>query len=185
MRGGATFRFTACGGFEMTVIHQLRHSLQAGMTNREDKKMNPNKFTILTLLFLLLSCTCAKAADIPVPKPAVDTDKTSTFVTAYYFHGSFRCKTCRTIEQYSREAIEINFAKQLKSGKLVFQTINIDEPKNQHFVQDYQLVTRSLVLVKFVDGKQTAWKNLPAVWQKVGDQQAFFEYVASETAAYL
>jgi hypothetical protein len=28
MRGGATFELTACGGFEMTLINQLQHSLQ-------------------------------------------------------------------------------------------------------------------------------------------------------------
>jgi hypothetical protein len=46
-------------------------------------------------------------------------------------------------------------------------------------------VTKSLVLVKFENGKQVSWKNLPAVWQHVGNQDAFFDYVKKEVAAYL
>ncbi len=146
--------------------------------------MKYKKFTIPTLLFLLITCTSVIGADNVTAKKAPEAQSKS-FIAAYYFHGNFRCPTCRKMEQYSRESIEMNFAQQLKSGALVFQPINIDEPENQHFVQDYQLVTKSLVLVKYEKNKQTAWKNLPAIWQKVGNQQAFFEYVKSEIAAYL
>ena len=135
---------------------------------------SPNSFLIIS----------ANAADNVTAKKA-PAAQSKSFIAAYYFHGNFRCMTCRKMEQYSREAIEQYFAAQIKSGAVVFQPINIDETENQHFVQDYQLVTRSLVLVKYENGKQTTWKNLPAIWQKVGDQQAFFEYVKSEIAAYL
>ena len=146
--------------------------------------MNNKKLSILTLLFLMFACTCANAAD-NAPVKNVPAAQSKSFIAAYYFHGNFRCATCKKIEQYSREAIDLNFTQQLKSGALVFQPVNVDEPENQHFVQDYQLVTRSLVLVKYENGKQTAWKNLPAVWQNVGDQAAFFSYVKKEVEAYL
>jgi len=147
--------------------------------------MKTKKIALGTLFCLVLACTCAFAADNAAPKAGAEKSKATAFVTAYYFHGNFRCPTCRKMEQYSRESIELNFAQQLKSGALVFQTVNVDEPENVHFVQDYQLVTKSLVLVKYENGKQKAWKNLPAIWQKVGDQQAFYDYVKSEIAAYL
>lgn len=147
--------------------------------------MKTNKLAIITAFCLLIACTCAFAADNAIAQKGEAKSKDSKFVTAYYFHGNFRCATCKKIEQYSREAIELNFAQQLKSGALVFQAVNVDEPENQHFVQDYQLVTRSLVLVKYENGKQTAWKNLPAVWQNAGDQTAFFSYVKKEVEAYL
>jgi hypothetical protein len=146
--------------------------------------MNHKKLTVLTLLFLLITCTCAIGADNATATKA-PAAQSKSFIAAYYFHGNFRCATCKKIEQYSREALETNFDQQLKSGAVVFQPINIDKPENQHFVQDYRLVTKSLVLVKFENGKQTAWKNLPAVWQNVGDQQAFFQYVKKEVEAYL
>jgi hypothetical protein len=144
--------------------------------------------TLLSLALLIMSvictCTLVNAAD-NAPAQKAPATQSKSFIAAYYFHGNFRCATCKKIEQYSKEAIELNFAQQLKSGALVFQPVNVDEPENQHFVQDYQLLTKSLVLVKYENGKQTAWKNLPAVWQNVGDQAAFFDYVKKEVEAYL
>lgn len=138
----------------------------------------------LSIMLVICACTLINAADNATAKKA-PAAQSNSFIAAYYFHGNFRCPTCKKIEQYSREAIEQNFSTQLKSGAVVFQTVNVDEPDNQHFVQDYQLVTKSLVLVKYENGKQTAWKNLPAVWQNVGDQTAFFNYVKKEVEAYL
>ena len=144
--------------------------------------------TILSLALLIMSavctCTLVNAADNATAKKAAAAQSKS-FIAAYYFHGNFRCPTCKKMEQYSREAIEKYFGEQLKNGAVVFQPINIDEPENQHFVQDYQLVTRSLVLVKFENGKQTAWKNLPAIWQNAGNETDFFQYVKKEVESYL
>ena len=139
---------------------------------------------MLPVLLTVVFCLSWAHADNATAKKA-PAAQLKSFIAAYYFHGNFRCPTCRKMEQYSREAIEKYFGEQLKNGVVVFQTINIDEPENQHFVQDYQLVTKSLVLVKYENGKQTAWKNLPAIWQNVGDQTAFFQYIKKEVAAYL
>jgi len=106
-------------------------------------------------------------------------------VIAYYFHATFRCITCRTIEAFSREAIEQGFAQALKDGKLDFRVVNVEERENRHFIQDYRLFTRSLILVKMRDGKQAEWKNLSRVWELVGRKDAFLRYVRDEVRAYL
>lgn len=102
-----------------------------------------------------------------------------------YFHGNVRCMTCKAIESYSKEAIENGFADEIKGGRLEFTTINVDEPANQHYVQDYQLTTRSVVLVNYVGDKQVGWKNLDKVWQLVRDKQAFVLYVQNEAKAMM
>lgn len=104
---------------------------------------------------------------------------------AYYFHGDFRCDSCKKIEQYSREAIEKYFAEQLKSGELVFKVINMDRPENQHFINDYQLYTRSLVIAEFKGTTQVRWKNLVEVWNNLDDQEAFYYYVKTEIQKYM
>lgn len=106
-------------------------------------------------------------------------------IVAYYFHGNFRCATCRKIEAYSREAIEASFAKEIESGVLVWRPVNVDETPNKHFAHDYDLTTRSLVLSEVDGGKEIKWKNLEKVWDLVGNKDKFFEYVQDETAAYL
>jgi len=106
-------------------------------------------------------------------------------VIVYYFHGTYRCTTCLTIERYSKEALEKYFASELKNKTIEFKPINVEEPENRHYIQDYQLYTRSLVLVLYKDDKQLKWKNLPEVWSYVKDQEKFYLYVKDETERFL
>ena len=107
-------------------------------------------------------------------------------IVVSYFHGDFRCATCKKIEAYSREAVEKTFAKELAAGRVVFKAVNIDRAENEHFIHDYSLVTRSLVVTEETDGKVVRWTNLDKIWELVrGDQQAFTDYVAAGVRAYL
>ena len=106
-------------------------------------------------------------------------------VVAYYFHGKLRCSTCRKLEALSREAITTGFAKDLDSGKLAFMVVNVETPETEHFVQDFQLTNKSLVLVEYRDGTVVRWKNLPKIWQLVRDPEAFVRYVQEETRTFL
>jgi hypothetical protein len=106
-------------------------------------------------------------------------------VIAYYFHTNTRCSTCIKIEAYSKEAIEQGFSEELKKGTLEMRIVNYENPENRHFMQDYKLVSKSLVLVNMVDGKQTEWTNLKVVWQLTGRKDAFLNYVRKEVRSYL
>ena len=129
---------------------------------------------IFTLILLLVLILPAFGQEVPKGK-----------VIAYYFHGDFRCFTCYRLEQYSREAIEANFKDAHSSRKLEFKAVNVDEKTNKHFVNDYQLYTKSLVLSLIKDGKEVKSKNLTKIWEYVMDKQRFFEYVTSEVQEFL
>ena len=106
-------------------------------------------------------------------------------VIAYYFHGSFRCSTCTNMENYSREAIEANFEDVLASGKLEFKTIDTEKEGNEHFVNKYQLYTKSLILSFMKDGKEIRSKNLDKIWELVRNKQKFITYVTEEIQSFL
>jgi hypothetical protein len=106
-------------------------------------------------------------------------------VVAYYFHGTFRCYTCTTIEKYSKEAIDTSFKDALASGKLEFKAVNVEDRGNEHFVKDYQLYTKSLILSLVKDGKQIKWINLDKIWEYVGNKQRFVDYVKGGVADFL
>jgi hypothetical protein len=110
----------------------------------------------------------------------VDVQARLDHITAYYFHGNFRCPTCRRIEELSRSAIEKGFADDLKKGILSFETVNIDEISNRHFIKDFNLYTRSLVLVSYAGDKQIRFKNLNNVWDYVRSPDQFIAYVQDE-----
>ena len=108
-----------------------------------------------------------------------------TKVIAYYFHGSFRCPTCTAMEKYSREAIEMNFKDDLAAGRLEFKEINVEGRGNEHFVKDYKLYTKSLILSLVKDGKEVKYKNLDKIWELARNKQKFIEYVTGEVSAFM
>lgn len=138
--------------------------------------------TLISACFMISVNTAEAEKDNPVSSSEKET--VSNYVV-YYFHGNFRCTNCRKIEQFSREAVEKYFAEELKTKRLVFQEVNIDSPENKHFINDYQLYTRSLIIAEFREGKQVRWKNLTRVWNHLNDREKFYDYVHSEIQAYL
>lgn len=108
-------------------------------------------------------------------------------VIAYYFYGKVRCPSCKKIEAYSQEAIQGQggFAGPLKDGRLEWRAINVEEPGNEHFTKDFQIYTKSLVIVDTIDGKQKQWKNLAKVWELLYDKDGFVKYVRDEINSYL
>ena len=106
-------------------------------------------------------------------------------VIVYYFHSTYRCTTCYTIEAYTKEAVETGFGQVLRDGRLVFQVVNVEEPAHSHFIKDYQLHTKSVVLVDIRKGRQAQWKNLTKIWELVQDKEAFLKYIQDEINFYL
>lgn len=117
----------------------------------------------------------------------VAADSSASVVTnvAYYFCSTYRCSNCLTLEKYSHEAIQSGFTDQLASGNLSWIIKNLDEEENAHFVDDYKLFTKALVLVRYENGQQVKWKNCDKIWELLGDEAAFKKYVQSEVAAFL
>lgn len=106
-------------------------------------------------------------------------------VVVYYLHSNTRCPTCRTIEAYAQEAVQSGFADELKAGKVQWQVVNYEEPGNEHFAKDYEVVAPNVVLVKRSGGKQVAWKGLPEVWEHVDDKAAFIRFVQGNLREFL
>jgi hypothetical protein len=141
-------------------------------------------------LLALRSVKAAKAWKTPETAQAASAaaksaKRPSGKVIAYYFHVTARCTTCRAIESYSRQVIHERFADKLAAGLLEWRLVNLQLPENRHFINDYQLFTKSLVLVREVDGRQTEYKVLNGAWELVGDKAVMQQYVEQEVRGYL
>ena len=108
-----------------------------------------------------------------------------TKIIAYYFHGTYRCPSCETIEEWSHEAIKNSFQDELKNGRLVWKALNVEEAQNRHFIKDYSLCTKSLIISEMNGEKEVRWKNLDKVWQLLRNQEKFFSYVEGEIKKYM
>jgi len=89
------------------------------------------------------------------------------------------------MEKYTNEAIKTNFSQELAQGKLTFTTVNVDEEGNKHFINDYKLYTKHVILSQMEKGKEVRWKNLDQVWVLVRSPEKFKEYIVKETRAFL
>jgi len=106
-------------------------------------------------------------------------------VVVYYFHGNFRCPTCMSIEQQTKESIYGNFKSEVDGGKIIIRIVNYDKKENKHFVKDYGLFTKSVVLSLVQDGQEAQFINLQEIWQLVHNKNKFGEYIKTETQKYL
>jgi len=120
-----------------------------------------------------------------VTEDVITTGSDGRKVIVYYFHGNKRCNTCRTIEAWTEAAIQISFSKELDTGRLEWKIVNVDEPENSHFVEDYELTTRTVVLVDVNQGQEERWKRLDRVWQLVKNKEEFVDYIIENTNTYL
>ncbi len=106
-----------------------------------------------------LSMTALLLLSLLLPLPALAAGQ----VIVRYFHSDIRCSTCLAFEDWSKTAVD-GFPKELAAGTLKWEVINFDKPENHHYIKDYDLAEKSLVLVKQEDGKTVRWKNVEEFW---------------------
>lgn len=106
-------------------------------------------------------------------------------VTVTYFTTNVRCASCLKIEELTRRSVDERFAAEQASGKVIFRVINTDEPANRHFVEEYQLVSKTVIVSESVDGNETRWVNVQEVWSLLRDETGFVDHVSQVVRGYL
>jgi hypothetical protein len=130
----------------------------------------------LSLIYVLsLLISALVAANTPVKNQ----------ITIYYFHGYMRCNTCYKMEQYTKEAVQNYFKKEIETGKIVFKVINYEEKGNEFYIDKYQLYTKSVIVSLSVNDKEIKYKNLDKIWDFVSNKEKFIEYIVNEVKEYL
>jgi thiol-disulfide isomerase/thioredoxin len=124
--------------------------------------------------------TAEQANPAPVKSAARDRQ-----VVVYYFHGAARCETCRKIEEYAAEVVNVHFKDAVTSGLLDWRVVNVEEAENEHFVKDYKLYSKHVVLVEMEKGRQKRWKNLDKIWDFVDQKPVFQAYIGAAVSEFL
>lgn len=104
-------------------------------------------------------------------------------IVVYYFRTNYRCSTCMKFEALTREVVETDFSKEVKNHELAFQMVNVEEKGNEHFVRDFQLKTKSVVLVE--PGRKGHWKNLDRIWNEISSDVGYKHYIQTEISSFL
>lgn len=119
-----------------------------------------------------------KSGDISIPHEDVEK------VEVLYFHPRFRCVSCNAVEKYAKEVTKDEFAKEMKDGKLVFKSLEIDDAKNKKLVDELGVTGSSLYVVASGDGKREH-SEIKSVWLHWNDPKKCKDIIASELNSVL
>lgn len=175
--------FSFSGNYSQQIIAQAETCLQQGCPDALDR---------ISSLDIAAQIRTEAANNAPndwerypaISSPAPTRDSQEK-VVVYYFHGTEDCPVCLQIEQLTRQAVEERFQDELQHGRVEFQRINAEDPKNRSFIEKYQLTARVLIVSKLAQGKETQWKSLQKVWELLDNEPALTQYVQTEIGSYL
>jgi len=165
---------------------------EAGEGAGERTRMKPKAaLTILLLAFVGASIAYLVADSLrgrddrsaTASRPTTEPAGHRVVVTFFYFLP--RCTACNTIEAYAREAVETGFGEDLAAGRVVWRAVDYERSENRHFIEDFDLITKSVVLTEVRDGRTVRWKTLARVWDLLDDKAAYTAYVQDELRAFL
>lgn len=103
------------------------------------------KIILLSFALMLIlggiSCNAKDAKKQATKAVAVAT------VDVYYFHFTRRCMTCNAVEAESKKALEALYPTLVKSGKITFKGINLDEASSKASAEKCGAEGQSLLVI--------------------------------------
>ncbi|HOJ60649.1 MAG TPA: nitrophenyl compound nitroreductase subunit ArsF family protein [bacterium] len=102
----------------------------------------------------------------------------------YYFHRTVRCPTCLKIEMLTSQTVQEHFSDFLQEGILEWHVINMEEPRYQHFVNDFQLTAPSVILAKIQNGQTIQWETVEEVWNYAETPDSFSDFLKEKIEKY-
>ena len=97
--------------------------------------------------FMMLVFSGASCNAQPEKKQTVSANSGND-VEVYYFHRTIRCVTCKTVEAEARKNIEMLYADQVKTGKISFTALNLEEATGKTVGDRLGVNSQTLLIVK-------------------------------------
>jgi hypothetical protein len=96
----------------------------------------------VTLIFSGISCSAQ------TEKKQAASSNSGNDVEVYYFHMTSRCVTCKTVEAEARKNIDLLYPNQVKTGKISFTALNIQETTGKAIGDKLGVNSQTLLIVK-------------------------------------
>ena len=93
-------------------------------------------------------------------------------VDVVYFHRAQRCRSCLYAEEGTRYTLETYFKEELSSGKVTFETVNVQDASNAAIIEEYGAYTSQL-FINSVIGNTDHIEHVIEIWDFIGDDEAF------------
>lgn len=104
-------------------------------------------------------------------------------VVVYYLHSTFRCVTCNSIEEMTRELLNNSYRSEMDAGTI--RWIEADFQENETLATDFEVAASCVVVANMVDGRISDYKRLDKVWTLMDDPETFNAYISNAIDGYL
>jgi hypothetical protein len=153
---------------------------------------NLGSFLFLKVMIFILMYGCGQAektgtktSEAKSINAKINKVQTAEKLIVYYFHTEYRCWSCNQFENLTKEVLKESFQDQVVKGNIEFRPINVETDHNKHYIEDYKLITKSIILSLQKEKKQVEWKNMDKIWTLVRDAEKFKIYIKEGIANYL
>jgi hypothetical protein len=89
------------------------------------------------------------------------------------------------MERLAAEVIDDRFGERQRDGSVVFRAVNLETDATRHFISDFEMANKAVVMVERSGGKNLAWRRLDAIWEKIADDAEYSDYIADNLTACL
>ena len=162
---------------------------------KQKEKITMNK-AIGILCFLLLACLslslmagCTTPAAPPAanggepgpqeqPNSNISASQTDR-VDVVFFHRTQQCYSCKYLGAKTLYTVETYFKDELASGRVTFQSINVQDEANADIIKKYGAYTSSLFINTIEDGTDHI-EEATKVYSLIGKDEAFVETLKSK-----
>jgi hemin uptake protein HemP len=96
------------------------------------------------MILILSGASCNAQTEKKQPVSAISGND----IEVYYFHRTIRCVTCKTVEAEARKNIEMLYTDQVKSGKISFTALNLEEAAGKIVGDKLGVNSQTLLIVK-------------------------------------
>ena len=101
--------------------------------------------TLLITLTLFSACREKQSRNLQLQEQTVTGDR----VEVIYFHG-----TCKSIEEQTKELLTGSLAEAVKTGQIVYRTVDISDKEGEKIADRYEVTWSSLFVNRWKDGQE-------------------------------
>ena len=106
----------------------------------------------------------------PTPEPSLTPG--ADRVDVVYFHRTNRCYSCNYAETATLYTLEAYFQEELDSGKLTFESVNVQDDSNAAIIEKYGAYTSQL-FINTITGDNENIEHVTEIWEFIGDEEGF------------
>jgi hypothetical protein len=129
----------------------------------------PTATTTTTTQQVIAAPTCGAAKNC---QPEANDVK----VEVYHFHMTSQCWSCKTLGALAEKTVNTYFKKEIESGILKFDHVNIELAQNAELSNKYGATGSSLMIGTYVGGKFTKEADTN-VWYKLNNEGDYMSYL--------